>query len=120
MARTRTGDFNLRIVVLRRVLGTPGANNEPAESWPEPMPGTGEYFAARERVSGNEVVAQAIRQSVGFLRLRIRGRSIPVEAVDRVRLKVTGAMYQVVAEPLRDGVDTVIDLELVVPREAAT
>lgn len=116
-SRTPTGRFDLRIVVLRRVLGAPGTNNETPETWPEPEAGTNEYFAARDRLGGNELVANAIRQSAGSMRLRIKGRSIPIEAVDRIRVKATGKVYQVVAEPMRESAETVIDVEIVIPRE---
>lgn len=129
-SRTPTGRFDLRIVVLRRVLGTPGTNNETPESWPDPdipaqaaaaaLAGAKAYYAARDRIGGNEIVAQAIRQSSGSMRLRIKGRAIPIEAVDRIRVVATGKVYQVVSEPLRESAETVIDVEIVIPRETVT
>lgn len=129
-SRTPTGRFDLRIVVLRRVLGTPGDNNETPETWPDPdvpadaeaavTAGAKRYYAARDRLGGNEMVANAIRQSAGSMRLRIKGRNVPIEAVDRVRVVATGKVYQVVAEPMRESAETVIDVEIVIPRETVT
>lgn len=134
-SRTPTGRFDLRIVVLRRVQGTPLANNETPETWPDPdveddaaavaaatAAGAGPkaYYAARDRIGGNEIVAQAIRQSSGSMRLRIKGRAIPIEAVDRIRVVATGKVYQVTSEPLRESAETVIDVEIVIPRETVT
>lgn len=129
-SRTKTGLFDLRIVVLRRALGTAADNNETPETWPDPdkegeeaaalAAGAKRYYAARVSLGGNEMVANAIRQSAGSMRLRIKGRNIPIEAVDRVRVVATGKVYHIVSEPMRESAETVIDLEIVQPRETVT
>ena len=88
MARTRTGDYRLRILVLSRVLANPDATGEQQESWPDPPAGRGVYFASREGLTGGETIAQAVRQTTGTQKLRVRGRNLPIYATDRVRATV--------------------------------
>lgn len=107
-----TGRFDLRIVILRRVLGTPGGNNETPETWPDPDPGTGEYFASRETLSAGETIAQGMREPLGSMKLRIKGRAIPVDTADRIRKKYTGEVFNVVGV-MRESADTVLMVDRV-------
>lgn len=106
----KSGAFNLRIVVLRRVQGAKRANGEYAETWPDPDFGSGEYFAARDNLTSGEQIVQGLRNSTGGMRLRIKGRNIPVSAHDRIRVKKTGEEYEVVGAH-EDGIDTVLTVE---------
>ena len=110
MAKAKAAAFDLRIVVLTRVLGAATANNEQPESWPDPAAGTNEYFAARDALSSGETIVQGIRQSLGGMKLRIRGGSIPVTAMDRIRKKVTGEVFDVTGVSRERG-ETVITVE---------
>ncbi|AMV30059.1 hypothetical protein VT84_37040 [Gemmata sp. SH-PL17] len=112
MARSRAGQFDLRIVVLARVLNPQARNGEERETWPDPAPGTNEYFAARDAITSGEDIAQGIRQSTGGLKLRIKGRSIAVTASDRIRKKVTGEVFAVVGVAREKG-ETVVTVERV-------
>ena len=112
MAKSRAGQFDLRIVVLPRVLGAQGNNGEQVETWPDPAEGTNEYFAARDGITAGEDIAQGIRQSTGGMRLRIKGRSIAVTAMDRLRKKVTGEVFAVVGVA-RDKGETIVTVERV-------
>ena len=106
----RTGRYDLRIVIQRRVLGERQGNGEYAETWPDPTPGDAEYFAQRDSLTSGEQIVQGIRNSTGGMRLRIKGRAIPVDANDRVKVKSTGEVYEV-SGVHRDGIDTVISVE---------
>ena len=106
----KTGEYNLRIVVQRRVLGAKGANGEDTETWPDPDVGESEYFAAREAMSAGETIVQGIRNSTGTMKLRIKGRAIPVDSLDRIKVKHTGEVYNVTAT-VRDWDSTVITVE---------
>lgn len=112
MARVRTGERNLRIVICPRVLAAQSANGEEGESWPVPASG-GEYFAARMTLSGSEQIVQGLRQSEGGMKLSIKGRSIPVKAYDRVQNKYTGEVFHVTGV-MRDTAETVLLVERVV------
>lgn len=107
---TRSGDYNLRVIVIRRVLGEKQANGEDVEDWPEPAAGASEYYAAVDALSAGEIIAQGFRHSLGFMKIRIKGRSIPIDAADRVKKKVTGEIYTVTGVA-REDVDTVISCE---------
>lgn len=112
-----TGRFDLRIVILRRVLGAAGDNNEKAETWPDPdvtaeaaaaaTAGAKEYFAARENMSAGETIAQGLREPLGTMKLRIKGRAIPVDTADRIRKKFTGEVFNVTGV-MRESADTII------------
>lgn len=109
----RAGEFDLRVTILTRQLAAQGDNGEEAESWPGP--GT-DYFAARDSVTAGEDIAQGIRQATGGLRLRIRGRAIPVAASDRLKKKATGEIYEVVGVA-REKAETVLTCERVRDQE---
>ncbi len=100
------GLYDLRIVVLTRELVDQADNGEEVETWPEPAAGENEYFAATDSLSAGETIAQGIRQSEGSMKLRIKGRSIPLSDADRIRKKVTGEVYAV-RGMYRDKTDTV-------------
>lgn len=110
--RTPTGLYNLRVVILARVLAVQGANAEQVESWPEPMAGTNEYFACRDNLNAGETITQGIRQSTGTMKLRIKGRSISVNAYDRIKKKATGEVFAITGVS-REDADTVIMCERV-------
>ncbi len=111
--KTSTGRYRLRLVYLPRVLLAAGANNEQAETWPDPPADpVQEYFAARDSLSGGEQIAQGLRQEIGGMRLRIKGRSLPITAADRVKVKVTGELFNVVGVE-REYAETVITVERV-------
>lgn len=106
--RTRTGQYNLRIVVLRRVLGAKQDSGEDLQTWPEE--GARGYFAAREALTAGEDILQGINNATGSMRLRIKGRSIEVAAYDRVKVKHTGELFEI-AGVSRDGAETVLSVE---------
>lgn len=108
--RSKTGEFNLRVVILRRVVGAKQPNGEDLETWPDPDAGTNEYFAARESLSAGEDIIQGIRNSTGTMKLRIKGRSIPLDARDRVKVKHTGEVFEITGLS-RDGAETVLTVE---------
>lgn len=105
-----TGKYRMRVIILARSLGSKGANGERAESWPDPTPGTNEYFAARDTLTSGETIADGIRQSTGAMKIRIKGRAITVAASDRVKIKTTGEVFNVVGVA-REFADTVLSLE---------
>lgn len=108
-----SGRYNLRIVVLARVPDDQTASGEIASTWPEPVAGTQEYFAARDALSGGETIAQGLNNSTGGMRLRIKGQSIAIEAGDRVKKKVTGELFNV-SGVWRDDGETFVTVERVV------
>lgn len=108
----KTGRFDLRIVRLARVLAAQSANGEEVESFPDPTPGSEEYFASREALSGGEQIVQGLRQSMGAMKLRIKGRAIAFDAFDRVKVKHTGEVFAVTSL-YRDRADTVLVVERV-------
>jgi head-tail adaptor len=93
--KSATGDYRQRVVILARVLAAQGANGEEVESWPDPTPGTNEYQAAEESLTGGETIVQGLRQATGGKRLRIKGRFIAVNAYDRIKVKATGEYFAV-------------------------
>lgn len=106
--------YSLRIEVLRRSLtGNKLANGEDEYTYLEPEPGRDTYYAKRLSLNAGEEIRQGVRESTTFLKLEIRGRSIPIEAVDRVRLKVSGQVFRMTGPPTRDRRVTVISLESV-------
>jgi head-tail adaptor len=109
-----TGRYRLRIVVLRRVAGAQGANGETAFTWPE-TPESKRYFAAEDALGAGETIVQGIRQSTGSKRLRIKGRSIAIAAVDRIKVVPGGELYDVTGV-FRERADTVISVERVQPQ----
>src|ERR1700709_1817523 len=105
--KTATGKFTLRFEHLPRVAGTTGATNETPDTWPAAAES---YSGARESLSGGEQVVQGIRQSTGAMRRGVRGRKVPIRAVDRVRVKATGEVFNVTGV-YRDEAETVLTVE---------
>lgn len=110
--RAKTGMFNLRVVILRYTRGAKQANGEYLETWPDPDDGTNEYFAARMSLNAGETIVQGLRNSTGAMNLRIKGRSIAVDARDKVKVKSTGELFEVTACS-RDSAETVLSVERV-------
>jgi head-tail adaptor len=108
--RTRTGQFNLRVVILRRVLGAKQDNGEDLQTWPEE--GARGYYAARETLTAGEDIMQGINNATGSMKLRIKGRHITVDAFDRLMVKHTGEMFHI-AGVSRDGAETVLSVDRV-------
>jgi head-tail adaptor len=106
---TPLGRYDLRVAIVARVLAAQGGNGEQTETWPGPGKN---YFAARDSVTAGEDIAQGIRQSTGGMRLRIRGRAIPVSAADRVVKATTGEVFEVVGVAREKG-ETVLTCERV-------
>lgn len=106
---TPTGRYDLRITILTRKLAEQAGNGELPESWPGPGRN---YFAARDSITAGEDIAQGIRQSTGGMRVRIKGRAIPVSAADRVVKVATGEVFDVVGVAREKG-ETVITCERV-------
>lgn len=106
----RTGDYSLRVVILRRTLATQGANGEEAETWPEPTRPANEYFAARDNLTAGETITQGVKQSLGTMKLRIKGRAIAVSAADRLKKKFTGELFDITGV-FREEADTVLMCE---------
>ena len=93
-----------------RTLGAAGSNNEGAESWPD----SGQpYSAAPEAANAGEQITQGIASGTRFRKVRIRGRAIPIQDVDRVKFVATGEVYNVVAPPIRDydANETIVSLQ---------
>lgn len=112
MAKFRAGDYDLRVTILPRVLGTRLPNGEEPESWPGP--GT-DYFAARLSLSAGETIAQGVREGTGSMKLSIRGRAIAVNAFDRLEKKATGEVYAITGV-WREKEDTVVLCERAHPQ----
>lgn len=108
--RAKTGQFDLRVVLIPRVLGTKQDNGEVPETWPES--GGQSYSAARETLTAGETIVQGVNNAVGGMKLRIKGRAIPVEAYYRLKVKGTGELFNVVGVS-RDGAETVLSVERV-------
>lgn len=105
----KSGEFDLRVTILARVLADQGANGEEVESWPEPG---SDYFAARDAITAGEDISQGIRQSTGGMKLRIKGRAITVSASDRLVKKATGEVFEIVGVA-REKAETVLTCERV-------
>lgn len=88
------GAARVKIVHLARVQAAADDHGEKVPSWPDPTPGTNEYWAALEQVSGGEELAASLRQTAGTVTLKVRGRPAIVQA-DRVKLKDDGTVYGV-------------------------
>lgn len=106
------GKYDLRVTILVWSAGGQEANGEEPESWAEPAAGTGQYFAARDSLSAGESIVQGIRQATGLMKVRIKGRAIPVAATDRLRVNATGEAFGIVSVS-RDKTDTILDCERV-------
>lgn len=109
---TPTGQYDLRVTILPRVLATALPNNEQPASWPGPGR---DYFAARDALNAGETIAQGVNQALGSMKLRIKGRAIPVNAYDRLKKKVTGELFHIVGV-IRESEDTVILCDRVNPQ----
>lgn len=105
--------YSLRIKILRRTVGGKLPNGEDETIWPDPPAGVGSYSARRLNLNAGEEIRQGVRESSTFLKLELRGRSIPVEAVDRVKLVTSGQIYRLTGPPIRERRHTVINLESV-------
>lgn len=111
------GAYIHRIQVLTRSLGTPGTNNEGKESWPA----SGQaYSAATEAMNAGEQLQAGVAASTGAKKFRIRGRKIPVQTVDRIKIVATGEIYNVTGV-LRDydTNDTILNVERVTQQTTA-
>ena len=117
MAKTRTGKYNLRIERLPVVYAAQTANGEEVPSWPDPTPAQ-EYFAARLNLTGGEQIVQGLRNSTGSMKLSIKGRAIPFNAADRVRVKVTGELFNITGMS-RDTGETILLIERVIQQTVA-
>jgi head-tail adaptor len=106
---TPLGRYDLRVTILPRKVAAQAGNGEQVESWPGPGRN---YFAARDSITAGEDIAQGIRQSTGGMRVRIRGRAIPVSAADRVVKVATGEVFDVVGVAREKG-ETVLTCERV-------
>ncbi len=111
-----SGQFRMRIVILRVVRAPKGGNGEEIPEWPDPPSGDNEYPAAVEQFAANEVVAQGVNHATGSKRLRIRGRRIAVTTDDHVRDKVTGEEFAVTGVA-RDDFDTILDVSRWIDQE---
>lgn len=106
------GKHRHRVIVCKRTLTANGDNGEDVESWPEPTPGEQEYWSALDSLTPGETIAQGLRQTLDGRRLRLRGRNLPVAAVDRLRMKATGTLYSITAVAFEE-VETVVTIEAV-------
>lgn len=109
MAKKATGQYRLRIQILPRALAAAGANNEKTPSWAENGPS---YFAGRDALNAGEVLQQGIANTTGFMKIRIKGRAIPVNAVDRVKNVATGELFNITGIA-REFAETVLTLDRV-------
>lgn len=105
-------EYYIRLVVLPRVVTGRTAANEPVESWPETADNK-RYSAKPLALNAGEEIRQGVKESVDFLKLEIPGQSIPIEAVDRIRLIVANRVYRLTAHPIRQERSTVITCESV-------
>lgn len=107
-----SAEYYLRIVVLPRVTTRRSGSNEPVEEWPE-NPDAKRYSAKPLTLNAGEEIRQGVKESSDFLKLEIKGRAIPIEAVDRVKLLVGGRIYRLIAQPVRTRRETIISCESV-------
>jgi hypothetical protein len=107
---TATGKYRIRLRVMPCVYLTQGANGAKDPTWPDPGAGMNEWFAARDALNSGETIQQGIAQSTGFMKLRIKGRSIAIAAIDRVKMVVSGEVFNVTSVA-REFADTVITIE---------
>lgn len=110
--QTPADEYNLRFLVLPRVLAAQAVNGEKVESWPDPPATSQYYFAAREGMSGAEQIVQGLRMTTGALKVRIKGRTAAVLATGRMKNVATGEVFNVVGV-YRDFAETVVNLERV-------
>lgn len=111
------GRFRIRLEHFAAVPRDKAANSEVVFDWPTV---TATYSAAQDSFGVNEVVAQGQNHSERAMRIRIRGRNLGIKPDDRFRDKVTTVVYRVTGGPVQtdDGMETIIDLAMVVPQEA--
>jgi head-tail adaptor len=107
----------MRLEHLAAVEQSTPANNETIYDWPTV---TKTYSAALDSFGVNEVVAQGQNHSTRAMRVRIRGRDLGISPNDHMRDKVTGVEYRITGGPVQsdDGMETIIDLAMVIPTEA--
>lgn len=112
MRRTHSlGAHRRRLILCRQVLASPDATREEVATWPDPAWGTSEFWASVDSLTAGETIAQGLRQTEESQRLRVC-RGFPGRAVDRVRDKRTGTLFDVRAVSHED-FDTAITLERV-------
>lgn len=105
----RTGDYRFRVQILTAVKAAKGDNGEEELSWPDT--GTA-YSAARDALTAGETITQGLRQSTGAMKLRIKGRAIPVTTSDRLLMEETDEVFDVTGVE-REVYDTVLSVERV-------
>jgi hypothetical protein len=112
------GRFRMRLEVLTGVPRVLPGNNETVYDHPE---ATATFSAAQESFGVNEVVAQGQNHSTRAMRIRIRGRGLPITTNDYLRDKATGVEYRITGGPVQsdEGLETIIDLAMVVPTETS-
>lgn len=104
--------YDLRILILRRnVTGEKRENGEDVETWPDPAEGTGRYSARRLSLTAGEEIRQGVNEGTVFLKLEIKGRAIPVDRVDQVKIVATGQVFRITAPPVREKRTTVLNCE---------
>lgn len=108
--RTATGEYKHRYLLLPCVREPQGDNGEEAETWPDPPAEDRYYYASHEGLSTGEQIVQGLAQSIGTRKAKVRGKTLPIYAGDRMKDVVTGELYRV-AGILRDFAETVLTLE---------
>lgn len=111
MAKKKTGDYRIRLQVLPQQLGTVATNNEGIPTWPN----SGQpYSAAKDGLNAGEQLQAGIAASTGSMKLRIKGRAIPVRTVDRIKIVATGEIFNVTGVSRDyDTNDTILNVERV-------
>ncbi len=114
---TPAGRFRMRMEHSPGVARAKAANSEVAFDWPTVA---NTYSAAQDSFSANEIIGQGENHGTRLMRIRIRGRALGISGNDRLRDKVTGVSYRITGPPTQseDGMETIIDLAMVVPQEA--
>jgi hypothetical protein len=112
------GKYKLRFLILPRVLGSAGSNNEREETWPDPPATDVRFFAARETMTGGETIVQGLRMSTGGMKIRARGRAISITDKDRIKNVATGELWNVTGM-YRDEDSTVLTIERVTQQATA-
>jgi hypothetical protein len=108
--------FWMRIVHLPRVLDpVRRTNNEPVETWPDPIADSGRYSARPLALNAGEEIRQGVKESTNFLKLEIKGQKIPLKAFDRIRVVASGQLFRIVGDPVRNRRTTQISCESVDP-----
>lgn len=98
----------LRIVHCPRVIIRRAETNEGIEDWPEGK----SYTAKPLALNAGEEIRQGVKESSDFLKLEIQGHPA-IEAVDRIKIKSSGRVYRLTAQPIRERRTTVLTAESV-------